>query len=71
TRLAVRQASEHTSTKTALSKFKDRMLRVDTLYDFFKEERNYFKNKKFVKFLSFYVYKCPKCQICQNEVKIF
>ncbi|MCY9547038.1 FUSC family protein [Lysinibacillus xylanilyticus] len=57
TRLAVRQASEHTSTKEALSKFKSRMQRVDTLYDFYKEERNYFKNKKFVKARKLVVYR--------------
>lgn len=57
TRLAVRQASEHTSTKTALSKFKNRMLRVDTLYDFYKEERNYLKNKKYVKARKLVVYR--------------
>lgn len=57
TRLAVRQASEHTSTKTALSKFKNRMLRVDTLYDLYKEERNYFKNKKYVKARKLVVYR--------------
>jgi len=57
TRLAVRQASEHTSTKGALSKFKSRMLRVDTLYDLYKEERNYFKNKKYVKARKLVVYR--------------
>lgn len=49
TRLAIRQASEHTSTKTALVKFKERMNRVETFYGFYKEERNYFKHKKYVK----------------------
>lgn len=57
TRLAVRQASEHTSTKAALSKFKTRMMDVEVLYEFYKEERNYFRNKKFVKARKLVVYR--------------
>lgn len=49
TRLAVRQASEHTSTKTALKKFKSHMDEIDTMYGFFEEERSYFKKERFIK----------------------
>jgi len=49
TRLAVRQASEHTSTKTALKKIKSRMDEIDTMYGFFEEERSYLKKERFVK----------------------
>ncbi|MFJ7737617.1 aromatic acid exporter family protein [Lysinibacillus sp. NPDC097287] len=57
TRLAVRQASEHTSTKAALGKFQSRMSRVDMLYEFYKEERSYFKNKKYEKARKLVVYR--------------
>ena len=57
TRLAVRQASEHTSTKMALKKLMSRMSEVDNLYDFYKEERNYFRNQKFVKARKLVVYR--------------
>ncbi|GLC90280.1 FUSC family protein [Lysinibacillus piscis] len=57
TRLAVRQASEHTSTKAALSKFKGRMTRVDLLYELYKEERNYLKHKTYVKARKLVVYR--------------
>lgn len=57
TRLAVRQASEHTSTKMAISKLKSRMNELDTLYGFYKEERNYFKNKKYAKARKLVVYR--------------
>ncbi|MFF5996675.1 aromatic acid exporter family protein [Lysinibacillus sp. KU-BSD001] len=57
TRLAVRQASEHTSTKTALKKLTTRMSEVDNLYDFYKEERRYFRNQKFVKARKLVVYR--------------
>lgn len=45
-RIAVRNASEHTSTKAALSKFHSRISEVETMYDLFKEERNYTKGKR-------------------------
>ncbi|KGR77818.1 FUSC family protein [Ureibacillus sinduriensis] len=48
TRLAARQASEHTSTKAALSKFQDRLSDVEKMYDFYKEERHYSKKKRFI-----------------------
>lgn len=57
TRLAVRQASEHTSTKMALTKLHSRISEVETLYDFYKEERHYFKNRKFVKARKLVVYR--------------
>ena len=57
TRLAVRQASEHTSTKMALTKFHSRMSELDTMYDFFKEERSYFRNQKYVKARKLVVYR--------------
>ena len=57
TRLAVRQASEHTSTKMALKKLMSRMSEVDNLYDFYKEERHYFRNQKFVKARKLVVYR--------------
>lgn len=57
TRLAVRQASEHTSTKMALTKLKSRMNELDTMYDFYKEERSYFRNQKFVKSRKLVVYR--------------
>lgn len=49
TRLAARQASEHTSTKSALKKLKSRMDEIDKMYGFFKEERSYFKKERFKK----------------------
>ena len=57
TRLAVRQASEHTSTKAAVNKFQSRMSRVDILYEFYKEERSYFKNKKYEKARKLVIYR--------------
>ncbi|MEG0260274.1 MAG: aromatic acid exporter family protein [Lysinibacillus sp.] len=57
TRLAVRQASEHTSTKAALNKFLSRMAQVDITYELFKEERSYIKNKKYVKARKLVVYR--------------
>lgn len=57
TRLAVRQASEHTSTKKALTKLDNRVSEVATLYDLYKEERNYVRNKKFVKARKLVVYR--------------
>ena len=47
TRLAARQASEHVSTKSALNKFQQHLNEVEKMYDFFKEERHYFKKKRF------------------------
>lgn len=57
TRLAVRQAAEHTSTKMALKKFKDRLNRVQTLYSLYEEERYYFRHNHFVKARKMVVYR--------------
>ena len=57
TRLAVRQASEHTSTKMAITKLKSRLNELNTMYDFFKEERGYFKSQKFVKARKLVIYR--------------
>lgn len=57
TRLAVRQASEHTSTKMALTKLNSRKLELNTMYDFYKEERSYFKNQKYVKARKLVIYR--------------
>ena len=57
TRLAVRQASEHTSTKMAINKLNSRLNNLETMFGLFKEERNYFKNKKFVKARKLVVYR--------------
>ena len=56
-RLAVRQASEHTSTKMAITKLQSRLNELDTMYGFFKEERSYFKNQKYVKARKLVVYR--------------
>lgn len=42
-RIAVRHASDHQSTKQTIHQLKDRLVRVDQLYSFFKEERGYTK----------------------------
>lgn len=57
TRLAVRQASEHTSTKMAINKLNSRLNQLETMYSLFKEERNYFINKKYVKARKLVVYR--------------
>lgn len=57
TRLAVRQASEHTSTKQSLRKLKEHHLKLNQLYLFYKEERRYIKNEKHVKARKLVVYR--------------
>ncbi len=57
TRLAVRQASEHTSTKMAINKLNSRLKNLETMFELFKEERNYFKNKKYIKARKLVVYR--------------
>ncbi|ATP41845.1 hypothetical protein CSE16_18470 [Solibacillus sp. R5-41] len=57
TRLAVRQASEHISTKVTITKIHSRLMELDTMYDFFKEERSYFKNQQFAKSRKLVVYR--------------
>ncbi|WP_391117273.1 FUSC family protein [Psychrobacillus sp. L3] len=43
-RIAVRQASDHSSTKQSINQLKGRLSRIDQIYLFFKEERGYTKN---------------------------
>ncbi len=57
TRLAERQASEHTATKQALEKLRERLIKVDQLYLFYKEERSYFRNEKRAKARKLVVYR--------------
>lgn len=57
TRLAIHQASEHTSTKAAIAKMKKNRNEVENLYEFFKEERDYFNKNKFVKSRKLVVYR--------------
>jgi uncharacterized membrane protein YgaE (UPF0421/DUF939 family) len=57
TRLAARQASEHTSTKVALNKFESRLREVKTMYDFYKEERHYSKKKRFTQARKLVIYR--------------
>ncbi len=57
TRLAVRQASEHTSTKSAVKKFKIRMDEIDTMYGFFQEERSYTLKERYKKARKLVIYR--------------
>lgn len=57
TRLAGRQASEHTATQKALVKIKDSLKQIDELYALFKEERDYFKKNTFAKARKLVVYR--------------
>ena len=57
TRLAARQASEHTSTKIALSKFDSRLTEVRNMYDFYKEERHYTKKKRYAQARKLVIYR--------------
>ncbi|RHW34783.1 aromatic acid exporter family protein [Lysinibacillus yapensis] len=57
TRLAARQASEHTSTKAALTKFENRLADVEKMYDFYKEERHYSKKKRFMQARKLVIYR--------------
>lgn len=57
TRLAARQASEHGSTKTTINKLEARISNTSTLFELFKEERNYFRNKKYVKARKLVIYR--------------
>lgn len=56
-RLAVRQASEHTSTKQSLRKLRDQSEKVDGLYKLFKEERGLTKKSYFIKQRKLVVYR--------------
>lgn len=57
TRLAVRQASEHTATKQALEKLRDRLIKGDQFYLFYREERSYFRREKRAKARKLVVYR--------------
>ncbi|GKV65088.1 MULTISPECIES: FUSC family protein [Sporosarcina] len=57
TRLAGRQASEHSATKKSLSKLKERLIQIDQLYLLFKEERSYFKKTSAAKARRLVVYR--------------
>ena len=57
TRLAVRQASEHISTKSAINKLQSRLNELETMYSLFKEERSYFKKQNYVKARKLVVYR--------------
>ena len=57
TRLAERQASEHNATKQALEKLRERLIKVDQFYLFYKEERSYFRNEKRAKARKLVVYR--------------
>jgi len=57
TRLAVRQASEHNATKQSLEKLRERLIKVDQFYLFYKEERSYFRNEKRAKARKLVVYR--------------
>lgn len=56
-RLAIRGASEHTSTKVALDKFEDRLKEIRNIYDFFKEERSYTKKKRYSQLRKLVIYR--------------
>lgn len=57
TRLAGRQASEHSATKKSLSKVKERLEQIDQLYSLFKEERSYVKKTSAAKARRLVVYR--------------
>ena len=56
-RIAVRNASDHGSTKHAIDQMKDRLIRIDQLYLFFKEERGYTKKSIHIKGRKLVVYR--------------
>lgn len=56
-RLAIRGASEHTSTKNALNKFLDRLSDIESMYDLYKEERHYRKKKRYIRLRKLVVYR--------------
>lgn len=57
TRLAIRGASEHTSTKTALSKIGGRLSEIESMYDLYREERHYSKKNQFTRLRKLVVYR--------------
>lgn len=56
-RLAIRHASEHTSTKKAISKFDKELTQIKKMYDLFKEERYYTKAKRYQKARKLVIYR--------------
>lgn len=56
-RIAVRQASDHQSTKQTISQLNERLVRVDQIYSFFKEERGYTKKANHTKGRKLVVYR--------------
>jgi uncharacterized membrane protein YgaE (UPF0421/DUF939 family) len=48
-RVNTRHVSEHNTLKTEIEKIKENMMKLDQLYLFFKEERNYFQKNKVAK----------------------
>lgn len=56
-RLAIRHASEHTSTKKALNKFENELKQINKMYDLFKEERYYTKVKRGQKVRKLVIYR--------------
>ncbi|MEG0380628.1 MAG: aromatic acid exporter family protein [Kurthia sp.] len=56
-RLAVRQASEHTSTKQSLRRLRGQHEKVNDLYKLFKEERGYTKKARNIKHRKLVVYR--------------
>ncbi|WP_019413449.1 aromatic acid exporter family protein [Paenisporosarcina sp. TG20] len=57
TRIAKLQASEHNATKQALDKLRERLIKIDQFYLFYKEERSYLRNKKHAKARKLVVYR--------------
>lgn len=57
TRLAIRGASEHVSMKNALNKFEKRLSDIESMYDWYKEERQYTKKKRYTQMRKLVVYR--------------
>ena len=57
TRLAKKQASEHIATKQTLEKIRERLIKIDQFYLFYKEERSYFRHEKRAKARKLVVYR--------------
>ncbi|WP_010290840.1 FUSC family protein [Kurthia massiliensis] len=56
-RLAVRQASEHTSTKQSVREFRKNQKKLDQVYTLYKEERTYTKKALFMKQRKLVIYR--------------
>ncbi|AYC30221.1 aromatic acid exporter family protein [Paenisporosarcina cavernae] len=57
TRLAARQASDHQATKQTLELIRDKLVKLDQIYLFYKEERNYLTREKRSKARKLVVYR--------------